>query len=659
MANTSTRIGALQFILLVGLVLIIGRAAQVQVIQGREWATVAEATRTTTRALPARRGALYDRHGLPLAVSQEYYRVGVTPREVRARDVDTLTHRLVTDLGFSPSEVRSAFAAVERDGPAAYLYRHRPASASQVEGIRRFRGVHLQRVFLRNHPSGGLAGDLLGTLVADSGRGRSGLELSLDSLLQGTPGEAGFLRAPNGTLYESPDRRIRDPVPGYDVFLTLDAELQGIAEAALAETLVREDADAGDVVLLEPLSGEVLAMATVVRRAQGARRAGGWIPAEPGSTIKLLAAGGLLRLGRANATDSVHGENGEWELRQRRRPIRDIHPIDGYMTLAHAIQVSSNIGATKFTMRMTPEEHFEVLRDFGLGTMTGVEIPYESAGLLKFPHRWNPDNTQPSMAQGYELEVTPLQLAAAYAAIANDGWLPALTLIKEIRDAEGNTHYLHEPEAIRRVVSARVASQLKFFLREAAADSGTGGAAQLDTYGVLGKTGTARNVVDGVYAPGNYTASFAGIFPADDPQLVVVVRIVNPQGGEYYGGLIAAPMTRRMLQDALATRQSTLDRSRLSFRTAKAPPPASLDRASGSRTVIELSATPEEPERSEEVAVPDVMGLSVREAAFRLHQSGLRVSVAGNGSVVTGLTPGTGSMVRSGTRVSLSTGSGS
>jgi cell division protein FtsI (penicillin-binding protein 3) len=563
---------------------------------------------------------------------------------------------LVTDLGFSASEVRSAFASVEQGGRPQYLYRHRQASASLVEGIRRFRGVHLQRVFLRNHPSGELAADLLGTLVADSGRGRSGFELSLDSLLQGTPGEAGFLRAPNGTLFESPDRRIRDPVPGHDVVLTLDAELQGIAEAALAETLLREEADAGDVVLLEPLSGEVLAMATVVRRPEGARRAGGWIPAEPGSTIKLLAAGGLLRLARASGTDSVHGENGEWTLQQRRRPIRDIHPIDGYMTLAHAIQVSSNIGATKFTMRLTPEEHFDVLRDFGLGTLTGVELPYESPGLLKFPHRWNPDNTQPSMAQGYELEVTPLQLAAAYAAIANDGWLPALTLVKEVRDAKGATIYRHEPEAVRRVVSARVAGQLRDFLREAAADSGTGSAAQLDTYGVLGKTGTARNVVDGVYAPGNYTASFAGIFPADDPQLVVVVRIVNPQGGEYYGGLIAAPMTRRMLQDALATRQSTLDRSRLSFRTARAAPPASVERAVVSRTVVDLTAIQQEAQEEESVVVPDVKGLSLREAAFRLHQRGLRVSVSGSGPVVTGSSPGAGTSVRSGVRVSLGTG---
>jgi cell division protein FtsI (penicillin-binding protein 3) len=658
MATPATRIDFLQFFFLAGLVAVVGRAVQFQVVERAKWAAIAEQTRTVTRALPARRGTMYDRQGAPLAVSQEFYRVGVAPWEVPARQADTVARLLVRRLGFERERVRLAFRRARAGSEAGYLYRFAPATASQVEELRRYRGVHLERVFLRSYPSGGLARDLVGALEPESGRGRTGLERSLDSLLAGEPGEAGFLRDRSGALYESPDRIVRQPVPGHDVSLTLDTELQGIAETALAETLEAEDAEAGDVVLLDPRSGEVFALATLVRRAAGARRAGAWIPAEPGSTIKPFAAAGLLALGRARAEDSVYGEQGEWHLEGRNRPIRDTHREPGWLTLAHAIQVSSNVAVTKFTLRLRPEEHYELLRDFGFGSPTGLEVPYESPGLLKRPHQWSGRAyTQASMAQGYELEVTPLQLAAGYAALANDGWLPALTLIREIRDPTGRVLYHHEPRPVRRVVSAAVAAQVRDFLREAATDAGTGGRAQLATYRVLGKTGTARNVVGRTYAPGSYTASFAGIFPADAPQLVVVVRIVNPSAGEYYGGLVAAPLTRRMLQDALAARRSALDRARLALGTGEAPearrqpvPPAP-----SSSVVVRVPVTRPGPARGGWVPVPDVRGLPLRAAALQLHRRGLRVAAEGAG-MVRAMEPEPGDSAKRGAVVRLRTG---
>jgi cell division protein FtsI (penicillin-binding protein 3) len=652
MASPATRIGFLQFVFFAGLVAVVGRAVQLQVVEGARWKQVADSTRTRTVLLPPRRGTIYDRSGSPLAISQEFYRVGVAPWEVRVQDRGAVAALLVRDLDMPPARVRAAFRD-PRQGER-YLYRYQLATASEIERLRRYHGVSTERVYRRAYPNGKLAAAVIGN-VAESRRGRTGLEAALDELLTGTPGKAVYLRDRSGTLYESPDRLVRDPVPGSDVLLTLDTELQGIAEAGLAETLEEQKADAGDVVLLDPRSGEILALATVVRRPEGARRAGPWVPAEPGSTIKPFAAAGLLRLGRAKAQDSVYGENGEWRLSGRSRPIKDTHPHPGYLTLAKAIEISSNVGMAKFTLKLRPEEHYDLLRDFGFGAPTGIEVPYESPGLLKRPDRWQPMNTQPSMAQGYEVEVTPLQLAAGYAAIANGGLLPSLTLIREVRDPQGVVRYHHEPAPVRRVISPEVAAEVRSFLLAAASSEGTGSRAQLDRYQVIGKTGTTRNVVGGVYTS-SYTSSFAGIFPAKDPQLVVVIRIVNPSAGEYYGGLVAAPLTRTMLQNALSARKSALDRRRFAERPAVAedtrPRPVELDEPAAGTVLITVPlrrATSPEPSI---VAVPDVLGATVRQAALMLHRRGLRVLLKGVGTVAS-MSPQPGDSVKAGSLVSL------
>jgi cell division protein FtsI (penicillin-binding protein 3) len=660
MAKPATRIGLLELLIMAGLAAVVVRAAQYQLIEREHWAAVAERTRTAPLELPARRGTLYDRDGMPLAVSQEFYRVGVAPWEVPRALRDTVARLLVRQLDFAPARVRTAFRRL--DPGQDYLYRYAPASASEVEALRRYRGVHLERIYRRAYPSGRLARDLIGTLTPETNGGSTGLELSLDALLTGRPGLAIYLRDRSGRLYESPDRRVREPVAGHDVVLTLDAELQGIAEARLAQTLDDQDADAGDVVLVDPWSGEILALATHIRRPAGvgARRAGAWIPAEPGSTIKPFAAAALLALRRVQAGDSVSGEQGAWVIEGRSRPVRDDHPQPGYLTLARAIEVSSNIATTKFTLRLAPEEHFDVLRDFGFGTPTGVELPYESPGLLKRPHTWQRGNTQPSMAQGYELEVTPLQLAAAYAALAAGGVLPALTLVREVRDAEGRVVYRHLARPVRRVVSEEVAAEVRSFLRLAASSGGTGGRAQLDRYEVIGKTGTARTVVDGRYTT-QYTASFAGIFPADDPQLVAVIRISNPRAGLYYGGLVAAPLLRRVLQDALAARQSALDRARFAEQPAPGAARAESRVRPPDRAMAPIQVALPWRGPSAQAApvrrVPDVRGLTVREAALTLHRGGFRVRLHGTGRVHT-TRPAGGEEARAGTPIEVWAGAG-
>jgi cell division protein FtsI (penicillin-binding protein 3) len=649
MAKPTVRIAAIQFGFAVGILAVLTRAAQLQIVEAERWEHEAARQRTEKVVLPARRGALYDRNGTPLAITQEFYHIGVAPNELE--DVRAAFVLLVRNLGVSAPALNREFQVRKR-----WIYLHGPFNATQVQPLRQVKGIHLTGEYQRFYPSRDLARPIIGGLAPDRPVGGSGLEGALDSLLTGRAGEAVLLKDITGRRYDSPGRKTRDPVAGNDVTLTIDAELQEIAERGLDDAITQMHAEGGDVVFLDPNSGELLALAS--RQA-----AGGGVPSastltdpfEPGSTAKLFTAAALLMRGRVKPADAVSGENGAWNMpvtsTGRTRRITDAHAHSGPLTLARAIQVSSNIAMAKFSSRLRPEEQFETLRDFGFGTPTSAEFPGESRGILAFPDRWQPMYTRASLAMGYEFAVTPVQLAAAYGAIANDGILLAPTLVREVRDPAGNLLYRHQPEPVRRVVPSDIAAQLREFLHEAVGAGGTGEMAQLTNYSVLGKTGTAVRFQNGHYVRGEYTASFAAIFPADHPQLVVIVKIDNPRGN-YYGGLTAAPVTRMMLQQALASRRVAIDRGRLTVRDTLGPEaakPLAVAPAGPPPVVVTL------PYRAPEIStaarpVPDVAGRSIREAALALHRRGFRVNLRGLGRVVRTV-PGPGESARPGSAV--------
>jgi cell division protein FtsI (penicillin-binding protein 3) len=634
MAKPLARIAVVQLGFGLVVLAVLTRAAQLQLFQGDRWAEQARKQRTERAILPARRGGLFDRNGVPLAISQEFYHVGIAPNELA--DSRAAARLLSRQLGISGPNLSHELRSGKR-----WIYYHGPYSATQVQPLRRVSGIHLSQDYQRFYPSRGLARPIIGGVSAESAGGAAGLELSLDSILTGVPGEAVLLKDRAGRKYDSPSRLVREPVAGNDVVLTIDAELQEIAERGLDDALSRMAAEGGDVVFLDPNNGELLALASrqvAGRSRYSSSRASTFTdPFEPGSTAKLFTAAALLMHQRVSSRDAVFAEGGSWNMpvnsSGRTRLITDSHRTTGNLTLAQAIQVSSNIGMAKFSSRLAPEEQFEMLRDFGFGTPTGAEFPSESRGRLERPDQWEPMYTRASMAMGYEFGVTPVQLAAAYGAIANDGLLLTPTLVREIRGPNGDLLYQHHPEPVRQVVSREVASKLREFLKGAAGEGGTGEEAQLVNYTLLGKTGTAVRFENGRYVKGEYTASFAALFPADDPQLVVIVKIDNPQG-KYYGGLTAAPVTRTMLQQALASRRVAIDRSRFAdYDTVSvAEPHTSSDAARTPRVVVSW------PYREQVAApgmraIPDLQGRQVREAALLLHQRGFRVSLRGLGTV--------------------------
>lgn len=630
MAKPIVRLRVIQAGFALGMLAVLVRIIQVQLVHGARYARDAQNQRTERVELPARRGTIYDRRGVPLASTQERFHVGIAPNELRnpARDA----REIATRLGIPRREVEGQLRR-------RYLYFHGPFSSASVQPLRAIHGVHLTPELIRFYPDPRMARSLLGRPAAD-GRAADGLERVLDTLLAGRPGRAVVLRDGRGRRYESPSRLDAFPVPGPDVYLTIDADLQDIVERALADAIRQYDAASGDVVVLDPRSGEVLAVAS--REPDGTASSSAFTSTfEPGSTAKLFAAAALLRHGRVSRSDSVYGEEGVYRVSGR--TITDDHP-EHYLTLHSAIAHSSNIGMVKFSSRLSPEELYQGLRSFGLGNYTGVEFPSESRGILPPPHQWS-GVTGSSLPIGYEVSITPIQLAQAYAAIANDGVLLRPTLVREVRAADGTTIYRSRPEPVRRVVSPEVAAQLREMLRGVVDTGGTGSTAGLATFAVAGKTGTARRAGPGGYVSGQYTASFVSLFPADDPQLVMVVKLQDPRGA--YARVTAAPVTRTVLQQLLGARSSTLDRSRLS--TAPAPPDA--PRLDDGMVPQVVSWPPSErPVERRPVPVPDVRGLSLRAAARRLHAEGLQVQVRGWGRVVS-VNPAPGARVNPGSTV--------
>jgi cell division protein FtsI (penicillin-binding protein 3) len=635
MARSAVRLGVVQVVMLTALAALLVRAAQVQLVQGRRWAAEAEARRTERRVLEARRGTLFDRHGTPLALTLETYQVGVAPNELRAPGADAAV--IARRLGRPLADVQRALRR-------RYAWFGGPFSASQVEPLRAIRGVHLEPVLNRFYPSADLARAVIGRV--GKGGEPSGLERLLDSLLSGTAGAATVLRDRAGRAYESPARVIAEPVPGHDVVLTIDAELQEIAQRALDDAVQRLEADGGDVLMLDPVSGELLAVAS--RHRDGGARLSAFVDVfEPGSTAKIFAAAALMSSGRARQGDRVSGEGGTYRLPDR--DIRDDHPKPSF-TLAEAIQYSSNIAMAKFASRLEADEQFRVLRAFGFGAPTGVEYPSESPGRLRVPRDWTRLSAA-SLAMGYELSVTPLQLAAAYGALANDGVLMRPTLIREIRRPDGRVRYRHRPEPVRRAVSPAVAEELRALL-VGVVEGGTGAEAALTKFPLAAKTGTSRRVVGGRYAAGEYFASFAAIFPADRPQLVLVVKLDNPRKGSYFAAQTAAPVTRSMLEQALAARTVALDRARLSNAVPAAAPTPLRDDGGVVPYVVPWPYRPDTAAGAERRRVPDVAGRTLRDAARTLHRRGFRVALRGWG-LAEHTWPAAGDSARVGSLVTL------
>ncbi|MHB1313612.1 MAG: peptidoglycan D,D-transpeptidase FtsI family protein, partial [Gemmatimonadaceae bacterium] len=452
-----------------------------------------------------------------------------------------------------------------------------------------------------------------------------------------------------------------------------------IAERSLTDAVQKMGAEGGDIVILDARSGEIRALASHRSDPRSTTVTALTEAYEPGSTLKPFIAAALLERKRARVDEVMNTYGGRWNYNGR--IIEDDHK-GAHFTLAEVLRYSSNIGIVQFAQRLSPREQFEVMRDAGFGAPTGTTYPSESPGRLAPPAQWS-SQSPASMAMGYEVMVTPMQLATAYAAIANGGELLQPALVKEIRAADGTVTYRHERRVVRRIMSPETARTIRLLLK-GVVEGGTGELTSLATYEVAGKTGTAQVAAHGHYVKGAYKASFVGMFPADDPQIVILVKLDSPKKS-IYGGKAAAPVTKTILEAAIAARDAALDRrglanapQRVSATQPATPRPVDAAPAPAESVVVTESAgsvpfeiSLEHPARPTRIvagarAVPSVRGLSPRAAARALHRAGFRVSFSrsgggrgsgtgiGAGSDVSGNQwPAAGAMAAAGSRVTV------
>jgi cell division protein FtsI (penicillin-binding protein 3) len=612
---------------------IIGRGVELQGVEGAKWRQVAAEQQQARVSTPARRGGIYDRNGTPLALTRESFAVSVAPREVRDRDA--AARRLAKVLGLAP-----AAAARAVDPSRAWFVVPGRFTAEQRQALESVRGLHWERRLERFYPQGDVGREVLGAFSAD-GRALGGVEQEMDGLLRGADGYSVFRRDAHGAINPGADLPVKPPRDGNDVYLTVDFGLQQIADEALGEAIAATKAAGGDMLLADPRTGEILA--AVSKRPGGGLAMGAFVePYEPGSTLKPFFVASLLAGRHASLQDRVFGENGRWTM-PNGRAIADVEE-NGWMTLRDGLRVSSNIAMAKFSARIPAPEQYSRLRDFGFGTATGVEYPIEASGRLPRLAQWSAF-TPASVAMGYEVAVTPLQLIMGYGALANGGVLMEPHLLREVRQPDGEVLRAFAPRPVRRAVPREVSDSVRAVLA-AVVDSGTGKKASLATFDVAGKTGTARRTgVGGRYETGAYNATFVGFFPAQDPQLAIYVKLDRPQG-EYYGGATAAPVSRETFQAILAAHTRALDgrgllatRLRQPTPQAPAPAPSTGDDAPGGgegtyvlavRDSAPAAAAPPAPGS---VPVPVLSGLSLRDAVRRLHALGFHVRLQGGGSV--------------------------
>jgi cell division protein FtsI (penicillin-binding protein 3) len=486
----------------------------------------------------AHRGMISDRHGEPLAVSTPVESVWASPGdvEVSAKQIIQLAHI----VGMSPEEVKNKLADTSRE--FVYLKRHLPPDQAAKVVKLGIPGVSLQREYRRYYPGGEVTSHLIGFTDVDD-NGREGIELALQARLGGKAGSQQVIKDRRGYIIEDV-ASLQIPKAGGDVALSIDSKIQSIAFREIRLAVERHKAKAGSIVVLDAKSGEVLALANWPSynpnnrdkpSAAVMRNSTLTDLFEPGSTMKPFTVAAALEAGNIKPGTVIDTADGVITVNGRK--IHDTHPELTH-TVAQVIQKSSNVGAAKIALGMTPETFWHSLSETGFGSQTGCEFPGEAAGKLRDYKKWRPIE-QATMSYGNGISVNLLQLARAYTVFANNGELRPVTLLKQEIPSVGS-----------KVYSDTTVQAVRDMMEMVVRPGGTAPLAQITGYRVAGKTGTAHKLENGKYVD-RYVSSFVGMAPASDPRLIVAVMINEPGGRDYYGGLVAAPVFSNVMGASL------------------------------------------------------------------------------------------------------------
>jgi cell division protein FtsI (penicillin-binding protein 3) len=536
------------------------RAVELQIERRDEMRAKAEDQHLREIALLPERGRILDRKGVELAASAQFDSIACTsPRRLLAHDGGV--ERLAAALKLDRRTVQQALArAVEAKRYFVWIKRAvTPEESTRVRALD-LPGLSFSREPRRVYPAREAGGTLVGNTSVD-GRGEEGVEKALDEYLRGTVTRLTGMRDGKGRQMLLEGLVDRKSTAGKDVVLTVDSYLTFVAHSVLLSTVKKWNAKGATAIILDPRNGDILAMDSVPGYDPGDRRDRGNAVAEgrtrnraitdviePGSTMKVFTLSATLDAGKVKPTDMIDCQAGT-PLMIGKSKVRDLHP-EGVITAAQVLQKSSNIGTVKIARRLGKQKLHEALLRFGLGRRTGIGLGGERPGVLYPPQKWG-DIHFANIAFGYGLMVTPLQLVAGYAALANGGVYQAPRLAMKLVHPDGREEALEPPPTARpptRVVSAATARTMLQIMTGVAGPEGTAKQAAVDGFEVAGKTGTAQKWVNGHWGP--WTSSFIGVVPADNPRLVIAVIVDEPEP-EHRGGMVAAPGFRQIAQAAL------------------------------------------------------------------------------------------------------------
>jgi cell division protein FtsI (penicillin-binding protein 3) len=599
------------------------------------------------------RGELLDRRGQQLARSIQTVSLFLDPEGLDSAALEHTATEISRAIGLKREELMKEFREAQTK-KKRFVWVARRLDAVQAEKITALKLPGLQSKLepKRYYPNGSLAAHVLGYVGLD-GQGLGGVEQFYNSKISGEPGRLILERDAKGKPYESFEIASK---PGQTVVLTIDQTIQYQAEQALNNAIQRSRAKSGTVIVLEPKSGEILALANAPSfdpnnvAATKAETRSNWALQniyEPGSTFKVVAFSAALEKKLAKPDDPIDCQMGA--ITVAGRVIRD-HTAFGTLTIAEALEKSSNVAAIKLGLRVGDQTMYDYMRRFGFGSKTGIELPGETVGIVRRVERWQKSSIG-SIAIGQEVGVTPVQMVAAFGALANNGVRIAPHLIREVRNAEGAVVYRAQPEQ-RRVISAETATALRGML-EGVTLSGTAKAAQLDGYSAAGKTGTAQKIDPRTraYSATKHVASFVGFAPVSNPQVVIIVVIDEPAGA-YHGGDVAAPIFREVAEQILPGLGvmpdiETKSAPQLVAKVEETPEQVAKRREEQERAEQERKATMPTVDsnggRGGEVVyavgtkkamlMPDLRGRSVRDVARTCQQLGLQVEARGEGKV--------------------------
>lgn len=626
--------------------LVLVRAFQLQVVGGDRLREMAEGQHLRELRVSPRRGAIYDRQGAELAVSVDVDSVYANPRRLRAMEQDPgrTARRLAAVLDVDPDPLAKRLTA---DRYFVWIDRHvTPHEATRIAELD-IPGIGLTTESRRFYPNRHLAAHLLGFADID-GRGIEGVELAFENELRGSDRRVEAIRDRRGQVVFA-DEMIDDIAnQGQNVVLTIDKAIQHIAERELALGVRTFEARGGSVVVMDPATGEILALANYPpfnpnepsRHPIAHRRNRAVVDRfEPGSTVKPFTMAAALAAGAVRPNQSINCENGATRIGGR--ILHDAHPYE-WLTPTQILAHSSNIGTAKIALDLGKRDLYRALRRFGFGEPTGIGIPGETAGILRHYRRWYEiDVAAVSFGQG--MSVTNVQLATAMSAIANGGRLMRPTLVRRVTDGEGLTIEETKPQVRRQVVPRRVAKLVGEMLTAVTEPGGTAMEAAVDGYLVAGKTGTAQKAdyVRGGYAKDKWLASFIGFAPADDPAVVISVVIDEPVIA-HYGGTVAGPVFRRVAEVTLRHMGVAPDRGRAVLAKMKAVEPKEPNAPTEPSGTVDRGQS----------AVPDVRSLPLRRAVVALHEESLVPEVRGSGLVVR-QEPAAGTVLSHGSTVRL------